>query len=89
MCGIRKNGRPQGRPFLFLELPSKNRKAAAADPRRLFLCALQCALEPRKTFHNVFVFTTPAMAPVLVEHGHLLIGLSLLFGFMVQPSALS
>ena len=44
-----------------------------------------------KTFHDFFaVFTTPAMAPVttfLVEYGHLLIGLSLLTGFMVRISA--
>jgi hypothetical protein len=39
MCGIRKK-RPSARAaVLFLELPSKNRKAAAADPRRLFLYA--------------------------------------------------
>ena len=44
-----------------------------------------------KTFHDLFaVFTTPTMAPVttfLVEYGHLLIGLSLLFGLMVRVSA--
>jgi thiosulfate dehydrogenase [quinone] large subunit len=44
-----------------------------------------------KTFHDFFaMFTTPAMAPVttfLVEYGHLAIGLSLLFGFMVRISA--
>jgi len=44
-----------------------------------------------KTFHDLFVvFTTPTMAPIttfLVEYGHLLIGLSLLFGFMVRVSA--
>jgi len=44
-----------------------------------------------KTFHDVFVvFTTPTMAPIttfLVEYGHLLIGLSLLFGLMVRVSA--
>jgi thiosulfate dehydrogenase [quinone] large subunit len=48
-------------------------------------------LSHTKTFHDVFaVFTTPAMAPVttfLVEYGHLLIGLSLLTGFMVRISA--
>jgi len=48
-------------------------------------------LQHTKTFHDVFVvFTTPTMAPVttfLVEYGHLLIGLSLLFGFMVRVSA--
>ena len=44
-----------------------------------------------KTFHDLFsVFTTDTMAPIttfLVEYGHLLIGLSLLFGFMVRVSA--
>ena len=44
-----------------------------------------------KTFHNLFaMFTTPTMAPIttfLVEYGHLLIGLSLLFGLMVRVSA--
>jgi thiosulfate dehydrogenase (quinone) large subunit len=44
-----------------------------------------------KTFHDLFAFfTTPLMAPVttiLVEYGHLLIGLSLLFGLMVRVSA--
>jgi len=44
-----------------------------------------------KTFHDLFaIFTTPLMAPVttiLVEYGHLLIGLSLLFGLMVRVSA--
>jgi thiosulfate dehydrogenase [quinone] large subunit len=48
-------------------------------------------LSHTKTFHDVFVvFTTSAMAPVttfLVEYGHLLIGLSLLTGFMVRISA--
>jgi len=48
-------------------------------------------LNHTKTFHDVFVvFTTPTMAPVttfLVEYGHLLIGLSLLFGLMVRVSA--
>ena len=48
-------------------------------------------LNHTKTFHDLFVmFTTPAMAPVttfLVEYGHLLIGLSLLFGIMVRISA--
>jgi|SRR5215470_6894545 len=48
-------------------------------------------LSHTKTFHNLFaVFTTPTMAPittVLVEYGHLLIGLSLLFGLMVRVSA--
>ncbi|MCK9916225.1 DoxX family protein [Microbacteriaceae bacterium K1510] len=48
-------------------------------------------LQHTKTFHDVFVvFTTPTMAPIttfLVEYGHLLIGLSLLFGFMVRVSA--
>jgi len=44
-----------------------------------------------KTFHDLFaIFTTPLMAPVttiLVEYGHLLIGLSLLFGLLVRVSA--
>ena len=48
-------------------------------------------LSHTKTFHNLFVvFTTPTMAPIttfLVEYGHLLIGLSLVFGFMVRISA--
>ena len=48
-------------------------------------------LSHTKTWHDVFaVFTTPAMAPIttfLVEYGHLLIGLSLLFGLMVRVSA--
>jgi thiosulfate dehydrogenase [quinone] large subunit len=48
-------------------------------------------LDHTKTFHDVFgVFTTPTMAPIttfLVEYGHLLIGLSLLAGFMVRVSA--
>src|SRR6476660_8572767 len=48
-------------------------------------------LSRTKTFHDLFaVFTTPAMAPIttiLVEYGHLLIGLSLLFGLMVRVSA--
>jgi len=48
-------------------------------------------LKSTKTFHDQFAFfTTPAMAPVttfLVEYGHLLIGLSLLFGLMVRVSA--
>lgn len=48
-------------------------------------------LSHTKTFHDVFaVFTTPAMAPIttfLVEYGHLLIGLSLVFGLMVRVSA--
>jgi len=48
-------------------------------------------LSQTKTFHDLFaVFTTPTMAPIttfLVEYGHLLIGLSLLLGFMVRVSA--
>jgi thiosulfate dehydrogenase (quinone) large subunit len=48
-------------------------------------------LSHTKTFHDVYaVFTTPSWAPiitVLVEYGHLLIGLSLLVGFMVRVSA--
>ena len=49
-------------------------------------------LQHTKTFHDVFVvFTTPNMAPIttfMVEYGHLLIGLSLLFGLMVRISAI-
>lgn len=48
-------------------------------------------LSHTKTFHDFFsIFTTPTMAPittVLVEYGHLLIGLSLLVGLMVRVSA--
>ena len=48
-------------------------------------------LSRTKTFHDVFaVFTTPTMAPIttfMVEYGHLLIGLSLVFGLMVRVSA--
>lgn len=48
-------------------------------------------LSHTKTFHEFFsVFTTPTMAPIttfLVSYGHLLIGLSLLFGLMVRLSA--
>lgn len=48
-------------------------------------------LSNTKTFHDFFVFfTMPTMAPIttfLVEYGHLLIGLSLLFGLMVRVSA--
>jgi thiosulfate dehydrogenase [quinone] large subunit len=48
-------------------------------------------LSHTKTFHDVYaVFTTPAWAPiitVLVEYGHLLIGLSLLFGLMTRVSS--
>jgi len=48
-------------------------------------------LSHTKTFHDVFaVFTAPAIAPTvtfLVEYGHLLIGLSLLFGLAVRVSA--
>lgn len=47
-------------------------------------------LSHTKTFHGLFaVFTTPAIAPVvsfMVAWGHLLIGLSLLFGLMVRVS---
>src|SRR3954452_18915274 len=47
-------------------------------------------LNHTKTFHDVFVvFTAPTIAPVvsfMVAWGHLLIGLSLLFGFMVRVS---
>jgi thiosulfate dehydrogenase [quinone] large subunit len=48
-------------------------------------------LDHTKTFHDFFaMFTTPTMAPittVLVEYGHLLIGLSLLCGLLVRVSA--
>lgn len=48
-------------------------------------------LNRTKTFHDLFVvFTTPVMAPIttfMVEYGHLLIGLSLVFGLMVRVSA--
>jgi thiosulfate dehydrogenase [quinone] large subunit len=48
-------------------------------------------LSQTKTFHNIYaVFTAPAIDPVLtflVSYGHLLIGLSLLFGLMVRVSA--
>ena len=48
-------------------------------------------LNHTKTFHSLFaVFTGPSIAPVvgfLVAYGHLLIGLSLLFGLMVRVSA--
>jgi thiosulfate dehydrogenase [quinone] large subunit len=48
-------------------------------------------LDHTKTFHYLFkVFTTPLMAPTttfMVEYGHLLIGLSLVFGLMVRISA--
>ncbi|MDB5651900.1 MAG: DoxX [Hyphomicrobiales bacterium] len=45
-----------------------------------------------KTFHDVYaIFTAPALDPILtflVSYGHLLIGLSLLVGFMVRVSSL-
>jgi thiosulfate dehydrogenase (quinone) large subunit len=48
-------------------------------------------LSQTKTFHDIYaVFTAPAIDPVLtflVGYGHLLIGLSLLFGLMVRVSA--
>jgi thiosulfate dehydrogenase [quinone] large subunit len=48
-------------------------------------------LKNTKTFHDMFaVFTGPAIAPVvsfMVAWGHLLIGLSLLFGLMVRVSS--
>jgi thiosulfate dehydrogenase [quinone] large subunit len=48
-------------------------------------------LEHTKTFHPVYSrLTGPAIAPVLtflVAYGHLLIGLSLLFGLLVRPAA--
>ncbi|MGP0088845.1 MAG: DoxX family membrane protein [Xanthobacteraceae bacterium] len=49
-------------------------------------------LSHTKTFHHVYaVFATPALAPsisFLVAYGHLLIGLSLLFGLMVRVSSI-
>src|SRR5262249_2832333 len=48
-------------------------------------------LSHTKTFHDVYMpLTSPTIAPVLtflVEYGHLLIGLSLIFGFLVRASA--
>lgn len=48
-------------------------------------------LKGTKTFHDVYApLTNPSWAPVitfLVAYGHLLIGLSLLFGLMVRVSA--
>jgi thiosulfate dehydrogenase (quinone) large subunit len=48
-------------------------------------------LNSTKTFHGVYsLFTGPTIAPILtflVAYGHLLIGLSLLFGLMVRVSA--
>ena len=48
-------------------------------------------LKQTKTFHDVYaVFTSPSLDPFLtflVSYGHLLIGLSLLAGFMVRVSA--
>jgi thiosulfate dehydrogenase (quinone) large subunit len=45
-------------------------------------------LSNTKTFHDVYApLTTPAIVPTLtflVEYGHLLIGLSLIFGLMVR-----
>lgn len=44
-----------------------------------------------KTFHDIYApFTSPAVVPVLtvlVEYGHLLIGLSLISGLLVRVSA--
>jgi thiosulfate dehydrogenase [quinone] large subunit len=49
-------------------------------------------LEHTKTFHDFFImFANPAMIPVtnfLVEWGHFLIGLSLLFGLFVRVSSI-
>src|SRR5437868_15308217 len=49
-------------------------------------------LSHTKTFHDVFaVFTAPAIAPVdifMVAWGHLLIGLSLLFGLTLRASTI-
>lgn len=48
-------------------------------------------LSHTKTFHDVYApLTSPSLAPLLtfaVEYGHLLIGLSLISGFMVRVSA--
>jgi len=48
-------------------------------------------LDSTKTFHGIYsLFTGPVIAPILsflVGYGHLLIGLSLLFGLMVRVSA--
>lgn len=48
-------------------------------------------LSHTKTFHALFApLTAPSVAPTitfLVEYGHLLIGLSLIFGLMVRVSA--
>jgi len=48
-------------------------------------------LNSTKTFHGIYsLFTGPVIAPILsfvVSYGHLLIGLSLLFGLMVRVSA--
>jgi thiosulfate dehydrogenase [quinone] large subunit len=48
-------------------------------------------LEHTKTFHGLFsIFTGPVLGPItsfLVEYGHLLIGLSLLFGVFTRASA--
>jgi thiosulfate dehydrogenase [quinone] large subunit len=48
-------------------------------------------LSHTKTFHTLFApLTSPAIAPLmsfLVAYGHLAIGLSLLFGFLVRLSA--
>ncbi len=48
-------------------------------------------LHSTKTFHGFYsLFTGPVVAPVLtflVEYGHLLIGLSLLFGLLVRVSS--
>lgn len=48
-------------------------------------------LNATKTFHPIYsLFTGPVIAPILtflVAYGHLLIGLSLLFGLMVRVSA--
>ena len=50
-------------------------------------------LRQTKTFHDVYaVFTAPSIDPILtflVSYGHLLIGLSLLFGLLVRVSSLA
>ncbi len=50
-------------------------------------------LNSTKTFHGFYsLFTGPVVAPVLsflVSYGHLLIGLSLLFGLMVRVSSVA
>ena len=64
-----------------------------AASRQVFVPSWSVAgfLKGTKTFHDIYApLTTPAWAPIisfLVKYGHLLIGLSLLVGFMVRLSA--